>query len=57
MAVDQQNVGIGQIFTAITDLSKMMDETLSRIESTNTAATTLRAASQQLDRMLMSYKV
>ena len=56
-AVSQQNVGINQITLAVNDLSKMMDETVSRIGSTGEAATTLQVISEQLSSAVKSYRV
>jgi methyl-accepting chemotaxis protein len=56
-AVGQQNVGINQITTAVSDLSKMMDETVSRIGATGEAATTLQIISDQLSDAVKSYRV
>ncbi len=56
-AVGQQNVGINQITTAVSDLSKMMDETVSRIGATGEAATTLQVISDQLGSAVKSYRV
>ncbi|HZI09134.1 MAG TPA: methyl-accepting chemotaxis protein [Myxococcus sp.] len=56
-AVGQQNVGINQITTAVSDLSKMMDETVSRIGATGEAATTLQIISDQLSGAVKSYRV
>ena len=56
-AVGQQNVGINQITTAVSDLSKMMDETVSRIGATGEAATTLQIISDQLGSAVKTYRV
>jgi methyl-accepting chemotaxis protein len=56
-AVGQQNVGINQITTAVSDLSKMMDETVSRIGETGEAATTLQIIADQLSSAVKSYRV
>ncbi|ATB28325.1 methyl-accepting chemotaxis protein [Melittangium boletus] len=56
-AVGQQNVGINQITTAVSDLSKMMDETVSRIGATGEAATTLQIISEQLGSAVKTYRV
>ncbi|HYV43853.1 MAG TPA: methyl-accepting chemotaxis protein [Myxococcaceae bacterium] len=56
-AVNQQNAGITQIFTAVTDLSKMMDESISRLTSTNEAASTLREVADRVQQMVKSYRV
>jgi methyl-accepting chemotaxis protein len=56
-AVSQQNVGINQITSAVNDLSKMMEETVSRIGATGEAATTLQIISDQLSSTVRSYRV
>ncbi|WP_257448523.1 methyl-accepting chemotaxis protein [Archangium lipolyticum] len=56
-AVGQQNVGINQITTAVSDLSKMMDETVSRIGATGEAATTLQVIADQLNSAVKTYRV
>jgi methyl-accepting chemotaxis protein len=56
-AVGQQNVGINQITTAVSDLSKMMDETVARIGATGEAATTLQIISEQLSSAVKAYQV
>jgi methyl-accepting chemotaxis protein len=40
-AVQQQNMGIGQIFQAVNDLTKMMDQTMTSLQTTDSAASTL----------------
>ncbi|WNG39823.1 methyl-accepting chemotaxis protein [Archangium violaceum] len=56
-AVGQQNVGINQITTAVSDLSKMMDETVARIGATGEAATTLQIIADQLSSAVKVYRV
>ncbi|XXF76855.1 methyl-accepting chemotaxis protein [Myxococcaceae bacterium GXIMD 01537] len=56
-AVNQQNVGINQITLAVTDLSKMMDETVARIGATGEASTTLQIISEQLGSAVKIYRV
>ncbi|QSQ19984.1 methyl-accepting chemotaxis protein [Pyxidicoccus parkwayensis] len=50
-AVTQQNAGFSQIFTAIGDLSQIMDATLRRLESTQEATAALSHVSQEVGRM------
>jgi methyl-accepting chemotaxis protein len=50
-AVTQQNAGFSQIFTAIGDLSQIMDSTLKRLESTQEATATLSIVSEEVGRM------
>ncbi|MDP1822317.1 MAG: methyl-accepting chemotaxis protein [Archangium sp.] len=47
-AVSQQNVGISQIFTAVGDLSQMMEETVRRLDSTNASVSTIRDVSARM---------
>ncbi len=56
-AVSQQNAGIAQIFTAVTDLSRLMEETVSRLEITTNATATLKLASGEMERAVQSFKV
>ena len=44
-AVNQQNAGIGQIFTAVGDLTKMMDRSMDQLRATETATDSLRSES------------
>jgi methyl-accepting chemotaxis protein len=41
-AVNQQNAGIGQIFQAVSDLTKMMDRTMDQLRATESATEALR---------------
>jgi methyl-accepting chemotaxis protein len=54
-AVTQQNAGFSQIFTAIGDLSQIMDSTLKRLESTQEATATLSNVSQQVGQMARQF--
>jgi methyl-accepting chemotaxis protein len=56
-AVNQQNAGIAQIFIAVTDLTKMMDETVKRLNTTNGSITTLRDLSERVSTVVRSYRV
>ncbi|HVE87309.1 MAG TPA: methyl-accepting chemotaxis protein, partial [Myxococcales bacterium] len=56
-AVNQQNAGITQIFTAVTDLSRMMEESMARLGSTNEAAATLREVADRVQEMVRTYRV
>jgi methyl-accepting chemotaxis protein len=46
--VGQQGVGIGQIFAAMTDLSRMMDTTVKGLEQTNESISTVEDVSQRV---------
>jgi len=56
-AVSQQNVGITQIFSAVTDQTRMMDETMRRLESTTDAAATLRTLSERVSEVVRQFRV
>jgi len=56
-AVGQQNAGISQIFSAIADLSQIMDSTLKRLESTQQATGTLEAVSSEVSEMARQFTV
>jgi len=55
-AVSQQNAGISQIFTAVTELSGMMDDTVKRLDSTTTAAMTMKEATEKVSTVVRSYR-
>ena len=46
--VSQQNAGLSQIFTAVTDLSNMMNETVKRLDSINKAVETVKDVSTKI---------
>ena len=56
-AVSQQNTGIAQIFTAVNDLSKMMDDSMARLASTNQAAVAVGEVSQRAAGIVKEYMV
>jgi methyl-accepting chemotaxis protein len=56
-AVNQQNAGISQIFSAIADLSQIMDATLRRLESTQQATETLQSVSTEVGQMASQFTV
>ncbi len=47
-AVSQQNLGVTQIFQAVTELTATMDEALERLDSTDRAASSLHEASGRI---------
>jgi methyl-accepting chemotaxis protein len=55
--VSQQNAGISQIFSAIADLSQIMDSTLKRLESTQQATGTLESVSTEVSEMAQQFTV
>ncbi|QRK04721.1 methyl-accepting chemotaxis protein [Archangium violaceum] len=57
VAVNQQNAGISQIFTAVTDLSSLMDETMQSLQSTTRATRTLREAAEGMAAVARTYRV
>ncbi|MBZ4415049.1 methyl-accepting chemotaxis protein [Myxococcus sp. RHSTA-1-4] len=54
-AVTQQNAGFSQIFTAIGDLSQIMDATLKRLESTQEATAALSTVSGEVGKMARQF--
>jgi methyl-accepting chemotaxis protein len=56
-AVSQQNAGITQIFGAVTDQTKMMDETMRRLETTTKAASVLKDLSQRVSDVVGRFRV
>ncbi len=57
VAVNQQNAGIEQIFTAVTDLSSFMDETMQGLQATTRATHRLREAAERMEAVARSYRV
>jgi methyl-accepting chemotaxis protein len=57
VAVTQQNAGISQIFTAMTDLSSLMDETIHSLQATTRATSTLREAAERMETVARTYRV
>jgi uncharacterized protein YoxC len=55
--VAQQNAGLAQIFTALADLSRSMNQAMERLESTQEAAQTLQKVSAQVDHVAGQYHV
>jgi methyl-accepting chemotaxis protein len=56
-AVSQQNAGIAQIFAAVTDMSKMMDDTLTRLTAATHAATVLQDATEKVSLVVERFRV
>ncbi|MFP2930880.1 methyl-accepting chemotaxis protein [Pyxidicoccus sp. 3LG] len=56
-AVAQQNAGIAQIFTAVTDLSAMMDDTQQGLAATTRAAKLLQEVSGQMQDVARAYRI
>jgi methyl-accepting chemotaxis protein len=57
VAVNQQNAGISQIFTAVTDISALMDETMQSLQATTRATGTLREATERMETLARAWKV
>lgn len=55
-SVSQQNAGITQIFTAVSDLSSITEESLKRIDATSEAAANLKQVSESVAAVLSSYR-
>ncbi|WP_244238035.1 methyl-accepting chemotaxis protein [Corallococcus terminator] len=55
-AVTQQNAGFTQVFTAVADLSRIMEETLHRAETTRDATQTLQGVSQEVDELARQFQ-
>ncbi len=56
-AVSEQNVGISQIFTAVIDQNKMMDDSVRRLEDTREAAEQVKSASRSLAEVAIQIRV
>ncbi len=56
-AVSQQNAGIAQIFGAVTDLSSMMNETVTSLQATAKATHTLQEVAEQMEHAARAYRV
>ncbi|MCP3142341.1 methyl-accepting chemotaxis protein [Pyxidicoccus xibeiensis] len=56
-AVTQQNAGVAQIFTAVTDLSKMMEETMQGLKGTQQTTELLRDVAQRMEVVAGTYRV
>ncbi len=57
VAVSQQNAGFAQIFNAVADLSRSMDQAMDRLEATQEAAQTLQNVSSQVSRVAGQYQL
>lgn len=56
-AVSQQNAGIAQIFSAVTDLSSMMNDTQESLAATTRAAKLLQDVSEQMQDVARAYRI
>ncbi|AKF81646.1 methyl-accepting chemotaxis protein [Myxococcus fulvus] len=56
-AVTQQNAGVAQIFTAVTDLSRMMEESMQGLQAAQRITASLREVAAQMDTVAATYRV
>ena len=56
VAVSQQNAGISQIFTAVSDLSSLMEETMQGVQATTRATSSLREAAERMESVARTYR-
>ena len=56
-AVSQQNAGITQIFSAVTDQTRLMDETMQRLETTTQAAGVLKDLSERVSEVVKRFRL
>jgi methyl-accepting chemotaxis protein len=56
-AVAQQNAGISQIFTAVTDLSHLMDETVKGLRETDRSVETLKDVTDKVASVVNSFQI
>ncbi|HEY5922673.1 MAG TPA: methyl-accepting chemotaxis protein [Kofleriaceae bacterium] len=56
-AVAQQNAGISQIFTAVTDLSSLMEETVKGLRETDQSVVILKDVTQRVASVVSSFRV
>jgi methyl-accepting chemotaxis protein len=54
-AVTQQNQGIGQIFQAVNDLTKIMDQTMSSLRTSDEAADQMRLVAERVSTFVGEY--
>jgi methyl-accepting chemotaxis protein len=56
-AVNQQNAGIVQIFTALTDQSQLTDATLKQLQQTSSLATEMKEITERVSRLVRQYRI
>ncbi|MCY1074173.1 methyl-accepting chemotaxis protein [Archangium lansingense] len=56
-AVSQQNAGINEIFSALTDLSSLMHDTMVGLQATQRVTQSLREVAEQMQHVARSYRV
>ncbi|NVJ25747.1 MULTISPECIES: methyl-accepting chemotaxis protein [Myxococcus] len=56
-AVTQQNAGVAQIFTAVTDLSRMMEESMQGLQSSQRITASLREVAARMETVAATYRV
>ncbi len=54
-AVTQQNSGIGQIFQAVNDLTKIMDQTMTSLRTSDDAANQMRSVAERVNTFVRQY--
>jgi methyl-accepting chemotaxis protein len=57
VAVNQQNAGVAEIFSALTDLSTMMHATMEGLMASQRVTQSLREVSEQMEQVARSYRV
>jgi methyl-accepting chemotaxis protein len=57
IAVTQQSAGVAQIFTAVTDLSRMMEETMQGLKGTQRTTEALREVARRMEQVASAYRV
>ncbi|HYV68232.1 MAG TPA: methyl-accepting chemotaxis protein, partial [Myxococcales bacterium] len=55
--VNQQDAGIRQIFTAVSELTESMGQTLKRMDETGAAAGAVEQVSQKVSKLVERYRV
>ncbi|MCP3103925.1 methyl-accepting chemotaxis protein [Myxococcus sp. K15C18031901] len=56
-AVTQQSAGVSQIFTAVTDLSRMMEETMAGLRNAQQMTAALREVALRMEKVAATYRV
>jgi len=56
-AVSQQDAGISQIFGAVSDQSKLMDDTVKRVEGSKSAVATVMNVGQKMTAVVSRFRV
>ncbi|HZO13602.1 MAG TPA: methyl-accepting chemotaxis protein [Polyangiaceae bacterium] len=56
-AVSQQNAGIAQISAAVSELNELMQDTVTRLNATNEAASMLKEVAERVSSIVASYRI